>query len=336
MIGKSIPSLVSVIVASYNHAEYLVQRMDSLINQTYQNIEIIVIDDCSTDLSFDILGMYEVDPRVRLVRRQKNGGWVAVSNQGVELSSGEFIIFANCDDGCDLRMIERLVDCLHVNPSAGIAYCRSQMINEEGQLIGDDFSVREKSFKAKCNEDVLISKEEMSRFLLHSCVIPNLSAALFRRECYFESGGLNSTYRVCADWDLFFRIACSYDVAYLAMPLNKFRQHRTTIRSSIKEQILYEEILGLLLSQISIIPLRVVERIICKWRVMYLWASHILHPPFGGLFSVAYLTKVVLHFDPGALVYLPFASLVSIVKLPLVVGKRIHSKLVSVRDHYVG
>ena len=252
--------LVSVIVASYNHAEYLEQRMDSLINQTYQNIEILVIDDCSTDNSVAVLRSYESHPKVRLIIREKNGGWVAVSNQGVEISSGEFIIFANCDDACEPQMIERLVEAMRTNPTAGISYCRSLMIDEDGKLLGDDFSGREESFKIRCSQDALLKKREMSHFLMHSCVIPNLSAALFRKECYMASGRLTSVYQVCSDWDLFFKVVEYYDVAYVAQPLNEFRQHKTTIRSSTKERILNEEIIGLLLRQIKLLNLTFIER----------------------------------------------------------------------------
>ena len=77
--------LVSVIVASYNHREYLKERMDSLINQTYQNLEILVIDDCSTDGSLEVLRGYESHPKVKLIIREINGGWVNVSNQGVDI-----------------------------------------------------------------------------------------------------------------------------------------------------------------------------------------------------------------------------------------------------------
>lgn len=322
--------LVSVVVASYNHAEYLEQRMDSLINQTYQDIEILVIDDCSTDRSVEVLRKYETHPKVRLIIREKNAGWVALSNQGVAISSGEFIIFANCDDSCEPKMIERLVKALHENPSAGISFCRSSMIDEDGKLIGDDFLGREKTFKIRCNTDVLLNQNEMSRFLLHSCVIPNLSAALFRRESYKTAGGLTSAYRVCSDWALFFKVVENYDVAYASQPLNEFRQHKTTIRSSTKERILYEEIIGLLLTKISLLDLTFKERIKYRLHVMYLWSSRILRPSFSGILSFTYLLKVVLRFDAIAIFYLPFAFILRVIHLPFKIINNIYTKL-----HYV-
>lgn len=193
----------SLVVASYNHANFLPQRMDSLVAQTYADIDILVIDDKSPDNSVEVLRRYESDARVRLVLREENGGWVTVSNQGIDMSHGEYVLFANCDDDCDPRMLDRLVDALKRNPTAGMAFCRSLMVDEQGLVLGNDFSIRERAFRQRCAEDTLLSGAEASRFLLHSCVIPNLSAALFRRETLAKVGKLSSEYRVCCDWDLF-------------------------------------------------------------------------------------------------------------------------------------
>lgn len=175
------PGLVTSIVASYNHARFLTQRMDSLLAQTYQDLEILVIDDCSTDNSVEVLRPYQSHPKVHLVVRETNGGWVAVSNQGIAKASGEFVILSNCDDDCEPRMIERLVGAMHAHPTAGIAFCRSLLVDERNNPLGDDFTVREAAFCRRCTTDTLLAGPEMSRFLLHSCVIPNLSAALIRR-----------------------------------------------------------------------------------------------------------------------------------------------------------
>ncbi len=297
------PGMVSLIVASYNHAEYLVQRMESLIGQTYQDIEILVIEDCSPDNSLEVLRRYESHPKVKLIVREKNGGWVAVSNQGIGLSAGEFILFANCDDDCDPRMVERLVNAMQGNPTAGIAFCRSQLVDEHNHVLGDDFVIRERAFRKKCTTDTLILGSEMSRFLLHSCVIPNLSAALIRKNCFAAVGELSPDYRVCSDWDLFFRIAARYDVAYVAQPLNKFRQHPTTIRSVTKGKVTYEEFFRLLLGQIKILDLSFLERCRFRTRVMYLWGGHLFAQPWIGLRNFPYHLGRILQLDTLALAF---------------------------------
>ncbi len=308
--------LVSVIVASYNHAEYLEQRMDSLINQTYQNIEILVIDDCSTDNSVEVLRKYETHPKVKLIFREKNGGWVAVSNQGIKMSSGEFVIFANCDDSCDPRMIERLVDASSRNLTSGVAFCRSLMVDEQDQVLGDDYEIREKSFRERCVGDTLISSSEMYRFLLHSCVIPNLSAALIRRSCFNSVGVLTMEYRACSDWDLFFRITNDFDFCYIAEPLNRFRQHSETIRSATKGRITYDEFFRLLLSEIRRDKLSVGERFYFRLHVMYLWAIELVRPSGDGWCNFFHHVRIVWFIDRLALLLLPLAILKRLIELP--------------------
>jgi len=316
MSRSFVPGLVSVVVASYNHAQYLTRRMDSLINQTYPNIEILVIDDCSPDNSVEILRRYVAHPNVRLILREQNGGWVAVSNQGIETTSGEFVIFANCDDDCDPRMIERLVDAISRNPTAGVAFSRSLRVDENDRVLGDDYEIREKSFRNRCASDAFIGREEMRRFLLDSCVIPNLSAALMRRSCFDATGFLTSDYRACSDWDMFFRVADHFDFCYVAEPLNRFRQHAATIRSATKGRVTYDEFFRLLLGEIRRSRLSAGERIHFRLHVMYLWAVDLIRPSLAGWPNFFHHVKQIWLLDPLALLLLPVAILKRLIELP--------------------
>lgn len=299
------PGLVSVVVASYNHARYLDRRMESLLAQTYENIEIIVIDDRSPDNSVEVLRKYESHPKVRLIVREKNGGWVTVSNQGAELARGEFLLFANCDDACEPEMIERLVASLVGNPSAGIAFCRSQMIDEQDVVLTDDYSMREPAFRVFCRTDVLIPRATMARFLLVACVIPNLSAALFRRQAFFEAGALPPDFRACSDWDLFLRVVRTRDVSYVAAPLNRFRQHRNTIRSTTRDRVTIEEYLRLLLGHLRTIPMGSMERSRYRTEAMFLWAVHLVKPAVSGFRDLPFHLQTVMAQDPAAILFLP-------------------------------
>ncbi|HEY6925279.1 MAG TPA: glycosyltransferase, partial [Steroidobacteraceae bacterium] len=296
---------VSAVVASYNHARFLQQRMDSLIAQTYPDLEIIVIDDCSPDNSVEILRHYEHHPRVKLIVRERNGGWVAVSNQGIELATGEFVIFANCDDACDPRMIERLVTGLQVNPTAGIAFCRSKLVDANNHVLGDDREYQNAKFRTLCATDVLIPGAQMGQLLLYGCVISNLSAALFRRTCFEAAGNLSCDYRACSDWDLFFRVAKRFDTAYIAAPLNLFRQHATTIRSRMKERETYQEYFRVLLSHGASLHLSALERARFRTHIMFLWAVHLMSPSLQGLADLPYHLRLLLRLDPLAVMFLP-------------------------------
>lgn len=295
-------ALVSVIVASYNHANYLDRRMQSLLNQSYSNLEILVIDDCSPDNSVEVLRNYAGDPRVKLITRQENGGWVAVSNQGVELANGEYVLFANCDDFCEPNMIERLVEGIEQTDDVGISFCKSILVNEKDLIIGEDFAARETAFKSRCKTNTILSPVEMSRFLLHSCVIPNLSAALIKRDCFRKIGGFSLLYKANSDWDLFFRVARAYRFAFVSEPLNYFRQHESTIRSLLKARITYEEFFRLLLGEINRSNfLTFTERCRFRMRVMSLWCHHMVSQPFLALKNIPYHFSCILALDPYAL-----------------------------------
>ena len=324
MTASVVPGLVSVVVASYNHAEYLAQRMDSLIAQTYPHIEIIVIEDCSTDDSLQVLRRYENDPRVRLIVLEQNGGWVAVSNQGIELSRGEFVIFANCDDACEPQLIEQLVLAMRSGDNVGIAFCRSWLVDKDNQILSDDLRSQQRAFQKRCAVNALISGAEMGKYLLHSCVIPNLSAVLIRRECFFMVGIFSPDYRACSDWDIFFKVAKHFDFAYVSQPLNLFRQHETTIRSVMKGRATYEEFFRILLGNLRKLRLTPIERARARMRVMSLWAVHLVSPSARGVLNFPYHLGCVLSRDPAALIFL-FPSVVQrviTIFAKLIVGRR--------------
>ncbi|MGJ1317231.1 glycosyltransferase [Sphingobacterium spiritivorum] len=224
---------ISIIFTSYNHREYLVQSLNSLIEQTYRDFELIIVDDCSTDGSQDILKEYQKYPFVRLFLNQINSGsYVKASNFGAEKAIGEYIIFAQCDDFAEPNQLEKLVE--HVSEDFGVIFSKSVLIDANNKVLGDDFSLREKSFREFCKNGGGISGSMMSQFLSKGCVIPNLSAALIRKDLYSRVGGLSEKYLVAADWDFWLKLSLITNFYYINSPLNNFRQHEATIRSSIK------------------------------------------------------------------------------------------------------
>ncbi|MGL2988122.1 glycosyltransferase [Flavobacterium sp. RSSA_27] len=227
--------LVSIVFTSYNHQEYLRQALDSLVNQTYPNTEIIIIDDCSTDGSQEILREYEDYVNINLkLQSQNSGSYVKASNFGASFAKGDYILFAQCDDFAEANQIEVLLKAFESNPSVGVAFSKSNLVNEKGKTFADDFYRREKSFKAAVKENGLIKADKMKEFLSFSCVIPNLSAALIKHELFKEINGLSDQYLVVADWEFWLDLTEKTDFYYVSEPLNYFRQHATTIRSSIK------------------------------------------------------------------------------------------------------
>ena len=103
--------LVSVIVPVYNVERYVDECLASIRAQTYTNLEILVVEDCSTDGSLQALAPHLDDPRVRLIRHEKNGGLSAARNTGIEAATGEYVMFVDSDDLVDATLVACCVDC---------------------------------------------------------------------------------------------------------------------------------------------------------------------------------------------------------------------------------
>lgn len=227
--------LVSIVFTSYNHKAFLKQALDSLVNQTYINLEIIIVDDCSSDGSQEILLQYEQYKNVILKLQTKNSGsYVNASNFGASFANGEYILFAQCDDFAELNQIETLLNIALNNPSVGVVFSKSNLVDENGIVFANDFAGRERSFKNAIKNNGLIERALMKEFLSFSCVIPNLSAALIKAELFKQVKGLSNNYLVLADWAFWLDLTEKTNFYYVEKPLNYFRQHGTTIRSSIK------------------------------------------------------------------------------------------------------
>ncbi len=319
--------LISAIVASYNYGRYLPERLESLLSQTYNAVEIIVIDDASSDNSLEVLASYENDPRIRIYKNKNNLGWVETSNLGAKLARGEFIIFANCDDLCSSTMIEELAVPLLDNTSVALSFCCSNLIDEQGVIVGSDRRFRERSFLRRCAHDTLLSPQEMIHFLCKSCVIPNLSAALIRKSAFFNLGGFSGRFKVCSDWDLYLKIARVSPVYYVRTPLSFFRQHTHTIRNSTHERTVYGEYITIVLELLQTCFNRK-TRLRGRQRVAYYIASYLLRPGRDGVIfflqRLSYLRKV----DPLSLLFIPSGILARIFYVALLFFNKVFRSLI--------
>jgi glycosyltransferase involved in cell wall biosynthesis len=274
MISKSLNPLVSIVFTSYNHAEFLNQAIDSLINQSYDNIEIIVVDDCSTDGSKEILLKYSSFEKVKLHLLEANtGSYVKASNYGAKFANGKYILFAQCDDFSDPTQVSSLVSAIEENKNVGVVWSRSSMVDKNGFVFEDDYVGRERKFRKRCSNDTLLSGAEMRRFLSYSCVLPNLSAALLTKELYNLVGGLSEKYLVASDWAFWLSLAENTDFYYLTKPLNNFRQHETTIRSKVKNEKQILEIFSIFYEHIQVYKLKGKYKFNLKAGFGFVWFS---------------------------------------------------------------
>ena len=229
--GDFMSSSISVIIPNYNHAQFLDRRIRSVLEQTRQPLEVVILDDCSTDESLRVIQRYADHSCVKVVRNQHNSGspfkqW----NLGVRMASGDFIWIAESDDDAEPWLLETLASSLDEDTSAVLSYCQSQTINEFGQSDGTIDRRFDCLSPGRWRTDFKNDGfDECARFLLHFNTIPNASAVLFRRNAYLAAGLADETMRICGDWMMWARISLLGKICYSATTLNKFRIHSGSV-----------------------------------------------------------------------------------------------------------
>lgn len=223
---------VSVIVPNYNHARFLEQRIQSILDQTYQDFELIYLDDASTDNSNEVFAKFSAHPKVRSICNTTNSGspfkqW----NKGVNLAQGEYIWIAESDDYAEPNFLETLVTVLDQNPKVGIAYCRSWIVDQHANILCSCRDWITNPAQERWKKDFINSgTDECSKSMVYENIILNASSAIIRREVYEKAGFADETMRLCGDWLMWVKILLLSDVAYINKPLNYYRYHLATVR----------------------------------------------------------------------------------------------------------
>lgn len=226
---------VSIIVPNYNHARFLRQRIDTILAQTFQDFELILLDDCSTDDSRSILSSYANDPRVHLDFNDKNSGSTYKQwNKGIRLARCEYVWLAESDDYSDPRFLERLVSVLDANPHAQFVFCRSYAVTEDGRPDGFSethfYGADQDCWDADyCRDGVEVCRN----YMIRSNILPNASSVVFRKTAYEAVGGADESMRLNGDWKLWASLMMNGDVAYVSDPLNYYRFHDSAVRYTL-------------------------------------------------------------------------------------------------------
>lgn len=233
MTEKMTIPTVSVIVPNFNHAEYLRERLDSILSQTYKNFEIIILDDCSTDNSREIIESYRTNPKIsKIIYNEKNSGKPFLQwEKGINLASGDIIWIAENDDSCSSDLLEKLIEPLCEDPDCVISYCRSILIDGFGNKIGYHTLQEEDHSDFKMNGKNFVSK----RMLYGNCIL-NASAVLFRKIAFFGISREYRDYYGLGDIIFWSEIAARGNVCYCAKEMNYFRQHPLSQTASLRKK----------------------------------------------------------------------------------------------------
>jgi glycosyltransferase involved in cell wall biosynthesis len=231
---KKANPLVSVIVPNYNHYNYLIERLECIFNQSYSNFEVILLDDCSSDKSQEILSDYAENQKVRhCVFNTSNSGNTFIQwNKGIELAKGEYIWIAESDDFCELNFLEELIQPFLQDSEIKLVYCQSNRVDEKGKTTGTWLNhTHNLDASLFLNNFVMDGNEFIERFLIYKNVIPNASAVLFSKNYAVQLGKLDMdpVIRTCGDWLFYLKLISNNKVAYISQPLNNFRYHSGSV-----------------------------------------------------------------------------------------------------------
>jgi glycosyltransferase involved in cell wall biosynthesis len=198
---------VSICVPTYNRKKYLKETLESIFSQTYEDYEVIVVDDGSTDGTEDMIKQLGVPITYHW---QENGGDAAARNRLIELSSGKYISFIDSDDLLFPDTIERLVDVMETESGDVIAYGSYVRIDQDGNVYG------------KCKRKLYsgsITKHLFQTIIVHSC------GSMFPRKILRDTVTFDTSLNVCSDYDLWLSLSLKYKFVALPNPTFKRRRH---------------------------------------------------------------------------------------------------------------
>lgn len=208
---------VSVIIPCYNGERFIKNTLESVLMQTYDNFEILFVDDGSTDKTKEVISSFS-DSRLKYFY-QNNKGVSEARNYGIKLSSGEYIALLDTDDLWDAEKLESQVRRITEDKSSFFVYSNYCIIDENNAVT----------------EEVKLGKvtDALRSLLLKGNVIGPPSGVLVKREIFRKAGGFDPCLSVAADWDMWIRIASKYPLTHLEEVLFKYRRHSNNMHLNL-------------------------------------------------------------------------------------------------------
>lgn len=222
---------VSVVLTCYNGARWISGAIESILAQTYEDFELLVIDDGSKDNSKDMVASYLCDERVRYIY-QENRGFSAAVNKGIKESSGDLIGFIGQDDLWMPDKLELQLKYLREHKDVDLVHSNYCSIDSEGRIVGVR-DVKVPSFSSR--------KKVIEHLLLNNFI--GFETALVKRKCFDEVGFFDERMVGYSDHDMWLRVAGNFNIGYLDLPLVKKRQHEFQLSKVRVEAVLKDEFL---------------------------------------------------------------------------------------------
>jgi glycosyltransferase involved in cell wall biosynthesis len=270
---------VSVIVPNYNHEPFLRRRLDSIYGQTYKNIEVILLDDCSSDQSRSLMDRYaaaNADITRTLYNDDNSGSAFRQWAKGIKAARGDLVWIAESDDYCDDRFLEMLVRCFD-DEAVVLAYSKCVFVDRDEVPMQDEFQIYVSDLECadKWNGSyVETAHNEVRTALGMKNTIPNASGVLFKRPIHMplleDESWLSMS--VAGDWVFYLHIIRGGRIAYNSEATNFFRRYEgSTAEVTYKEGVFYREV-GMASRTVAAlynVPLKTLEQCRKGYRTFY-------------------------------------------------------------------
>ncbi len=222
--------LVSVVITAYNSEKFLPEALDSVLNQTYQNFEMILVNDGSKDRTLEILKEYQQKDSRIVIDDHENMGISKSANRALRLAKGNIVIRMDSDDVMMPNRIEEQVKFLQENPAVTMVSCDAEFINERGETIGQQ--------RMPGYDKVEDTYEALKADKLIACAHTGFAAY---REKMLEVGGYNEKLKCVVDLDLFTRMVEKGNVLIIIRKnLMRYRMHGTSVMASGMKSMLLQ------------------------------------------------------------------------------------------------
>ena len=213
----------SVIMPCFNHARFVVESAKAILDQSFPDLELIIVDDCSADSSWQVIqDIAEKDSRVKAIRHSQNQGASKSRNDGLRAATGDFIGFCDADDIWEKHKLKLQIELLQKDPSYDVTYCDSIIIDENGVPSGVRFN------------QMFPLPDPASGLLFQSLLLTNfvnMQSVLMRKECISRVGYFDEKVKWVEDWWYWVQLAKRHRFLYWSEPLARYRVHtRSTNR----------------------------------------------------------------------------------------------------------
>lgn len=262
MFPKYTPGLVSVIIPTFNSAQYLLQAINSALSQSYAKVEIVVVNDGSTDNTKEVITPYQ--DKI-LYFYKENGGPGSARNYGIERSNGEYIAFLDADDYWLPEKLKFQISYFKKHRNYALIHSNTLILEEDKEL-----------YPRYIHKQPLTGNIYKQLFL-HNCI--NNLTVILKRECFDKVGGFDEDKTLIGleDYDLWLRIAMQYEIGYVDEIVSVYRIHQKNITSeskAIKSQIFLLDKFKNADSENKKLPARIfIEK---KKLVYFRWACHLI------------------------------------------------------------